>query len=36
MFITLGFIVGFIAGWFLNDKIEVVVKQFDKLKFWKK
>lgn len=33
MFLTLGFIVGFVAGWFVNEKLEAIS---EKLFFWKK
>jgi hypothetical protein len=35
MFLTIGFIVGFVAGWFVNDKFDVLKKMAKKLKFWK-
>jgi uncharacterized protein YneF (UPF0154 family) len=33
MFITLGFIVGFIAGWYINEKVEDLAGL---LMFWRK
>ena len=33
MFLTLGFIIGFAAGWFVNEKIEDLA---GKVMFWKK
>ena len=37
MFTTIGFIVGFIAGWYVNEKFEDVgCYVAKKLKFWKK
>jgi len=36
MFTTIGFIVGFIAGWYVNEKFEDLVAMKKKLKFWKK
>ena len=33
MFLTLGFIVGFAVGWFVNEKVEDLA---DKVMFWKK
>jgi hypothetical protein len=33
MFLTLGFIIGFAAGWFVNEKLESLR---DKVMFWKK
>ena len=32
MFLTIGFIIGFAAGWFINEKLESIR---DKLMFWK-
>lgn len=36
MFLTIGFIVGFAAGWYINEKFEDVGAMAKKLKFWKK
>ena len=33
MFLTIGFIIGFAAGWFVNEKLESFR---DKVVFWKK
>ena len=33
MFTTIGFIVGFIAGWYVNEKFEDVAAMAKKLKF---
>ena len=33
MFLTLGFIVGFAAGWFVNEKVEDLT---GKVMFWRK
>lgn len=33
MFTTIGFIIGFIAGWWVNEKVENLS---DTLMFWKK
>jgi len=33
MFLTIGFIVGFAVGWFVNEKLEAIR---DKVMFWKK
>lgn len=33
MFLTLGFIIGFAAGWFVNEKLEAISGV---LMFWKK
>jgi hypothetical protein len=35
MFITIGFIVGFVAGWYVNEKFEDLAEMSKKLKFWK-
>lgn len=36
MFLTIGFIVGFAAGWWVNEKFEDLADVSKKLKFWKK
>ena len=36
MFITMAFIIGFVAGWFVNEKLEDLAAMAKKLKFWKK
>ena len=36
MFLTIGFIVGFAAGWWVNEKLEDLTDVSKKLKFWKK
>jgi|TARA_B100000214_G_scaffold94475_1_gene65450 uncharacterized membrane protein (Fun14 family) len=36
MFTTIGFIIGFAAGWYVNEKFEDVQAMVKKLKFWKK
>ena len=36
MFLTLGLIIGFIIGWYVNEKFEDLVEMSNKLKFWKK
>ena len=36
MFTTIGFIIGFAAGWYVNEKFEDVQETIKKLKFWKK
>ena len=33
MFITLGFVIGFAAGWFINEKVEDLAGM---IMFWKK
>lgn len=36
MFLTIGLIIGFAAGWYVNEKFEDLAKASSKLKFWKK
>ena len=36
MFITIGFIIGVVVGWYVNEKGEDLVKLLNKLYFWKK
>ncbi len=36
MFLTIGLIIGFAAGWYVNEKFEDLGKASFKLKFWKK
>ena len=36
MFLTIGFIIGFAAGWWVNEKLEDLTDVSKKLKFWKK
>ena len=36
MFLTIGLIVGFAAGWYVNEKFEAIPGHIEKLKFWKK
>ena len=36
MFLTLGLIIGFILGWYVNEKFEDILEAVDKFKFWKK
>jgi len=35
MFLTIGLIVGFILGWYVNEKFEDLVELTSKLKFWR-
>ena len=35
MFLTIGLIIGFAAGWDVNEKFEDLAKASKKLKFWK-
>ena len=36
MFLTIGLIIGFILGWYVNEKFEDLAAMAKKLKFWKK
>ena len=36
MFLTIGLIVGFILGLYINEKFEDLSSASEKLKFWKK
>ena len=36
MFTTIAFVIGFIAGWYVNEKFEDLAAMDKKLKFWKK
>ncbi len=36
MFLTIGLIVGFVLGWYVNEKFEDLASASAKLKFWKK
>ena len=36
MFLTIGLIIGFAAGWYVNEKFEALAEASSKLKFWKK
>mgnify|MGYP001030617605 FL=1 len=35
MFLTIGLIVGFVLGWYVNEKFEDLVELTSKLKFWR-
>ena len=39
MFLTIGLLIGFIIGWYVNEKFEdlsdILHKSYSKLKFWK-
>ena len=35
MFLTLGLIIGFVLGWYVNEKFEDLADMSSKLKFWK-
>jgi uncharacterized membrane protein (Fun14 family) len=34
MFLTIGFIIGFAAGWYVNEKFEDLAEISKKLMFW--
>ena len=36
MFLTIGLVIGFIAGWWVNEKFEDLEDVSKKLMFWKK
>ena len=36
MFLTIGFIVGFIAGWWVKEKVENLGEKINPLKWFKK
>ena len=36
MFLTIGLVIGFILGWYVNEKFEDVITGIEPLKFWKK
>lgn len=36
MFLTIGFIVGFIAGWWVNEKVENLGDKLNPIKWFKK
>ena len=36
MFLTIGFIVGFIAGWWVNEKVENLGEKINPIKWFKK
>ena len=36
MFLTIGLLLGFIIGWYVNEKFEDLIELKDKLKFWNK
>ena len=39
MFLTIGLVIGFVLGWYVNEKFEdiqeILEKSYSKLKFWK-
>ena len=35
MFLTIGLIIGFILGWYVNEKFEDIAAAIKLLKFWK-
>lgn len=36
MFLTIGLVIGFVAGWWVNEKFENLADVSKKLMFWKK
>ena len=36
MFLTIGLVIGFVAGWWVNEKFEDLEDVSKKLMFWKK
>ena len=36
MFLTIGLVIGFVLGWYVNEKLEDIGDLVSKLKFWKK
>jgi len=36
MFLTIGLVIGFVLGWYVNEKFEDLAGLISKLKFWKK
>ncbi len=36
MFLTIGLIIGFVAGWWVNEKFEDLQAATNRLWFWKK
>ena len=36
MFLTIGLVIGFVLGWYVNEKFEDIGDLVSKLKFWKK
>ena len=36
MFLTIGLVIGFILGWYVNEKFEDIFEAVEKFKFWKK
>ena len=35
MFLTIGLLIGFILGWYVNEKFEDLATGIEMLKFWK-
>jgi hypothetical protein len=35
MFLTIGLLIGFILGWYVNEKLEDIIDGIKLLKFWK-
>jgi|TARA_B110000285_G_C15037795_1_gene570263 hypothetical protein len=36
MFLTIGFIIGFAAGWYINDKVENLADKLNPINWFKK
>ena len=36
MFLTIGLVIGFILGLYINERFEDLIELTDKIKFWKK
>jgi len=36
MFLTIGFVIGFIAGWWINEKVEDLCEKINPIKCFKK
>ena len=36
MFLTICFVIGFVVGWYINEKFEDLQELISKFKFWKK
>jgi hypothetical protein len=36
MFLTLGFVLGFVAGWYVNEKVEDLAGKLNPIKWFKK
>ena len=36
MFLTIAFIIGFVAGWYINEKVENLAEKLNPIKWFKK